>query len=143
MRDRYRNALEDTVVASAFPYGYTLTIWTSGAVLAHARGLPTTADAFLFMGGALIGFATVALIALRGFTSRRVAQPVQVFSLWGAFHLLSIGVAIATAAAVAHLVHNKAAWLLVGLLATALYLTVSAFQITLVEFFQGENQRQS
>jgi hypothetical protein len=44
---------------SVAPYGYTLTVWTSGAVLTHARGIPSTADALLFMLGAVLGFALV------------------------------------------------------------------------------------
>ncbi len=129
--EHYRGALKQTVVSSAFPYGYTLTIWTSGAVLSHARGLPTTADAFLFMGGALIGFALVALIAFGGLYSQNVRPP-AVFSLWEAFHLFSIGLAIGLAAIVAHLVHNMAAWPLDGFLATVLYLTMTAIQIAFV-----------
>jgi hypothetical protein len=130
-RDRYHSALRQTVVSSAFPYGYTLTIWTSGAVLSHARGLPTTVDAFLFMGGALIGFASVALIAFGGLYSKNVRPP-AVFSLWEAFHLFSIGLAIGVAAVVAHTVHSVVAWPLDGFLATVLYLTMTAIQIALV-----------
>jgi hypothetical protein len=135
--NRYRRALRETVVASAFPYGYTLTIWTSGAVLSHARGLPTTADAFLFMGGALIGFALVAMIAFRELHSHRVRR-IEIFSLWEAFHLLSIGLAIGVAAIVAHFVHSMAAWALDGFLATSLYLTTTALQIALVVRFDQE-----
>jgi hypothetical protein len=137
--DRYRDALGETVIASAFPYGYTLTIWTSGAVLAHARGLPTTVDAFLFVGGALIAYVVVATIAFSGFHGRRLRR-LDVFSLWEAFHLLSIGVTIGAAAVVAHLVHSLAAWPLDGFLATALYLTLSAFQVALVERFNREER---
>ena len=49
----YRSAVRTTVAASAAPYGYTLTIWTSGAVLSHARGIPSTGAALLFLVGAV------------------------------------------------------------------------------------------
>ena len=52
MLARYRSALRATIAASAAPYGYTLTVWTSGAVLSHARGIPSAAEALLFLGGA-------------------------------------------------------------------------------------------
>ena len=39
LQARYKSALRATVAASAAPYGYTLTIWTTGAVLSHARGI--------------------------------------------------------------------------------------------------------
>jgi hypothetical protein len=127
----YRSALKQTAVASAFPYGYTLTIWTSGAVLSHARGLPTTGDAFLFMAGALAGFALVALVAFGGLRSETVPDR-GALSVWEAFHLLSIGAAIGVAALVAHLLHSFAAWPLVGFLATVIYLATVALQISLL-----------
>jgi hypothetical protein len=37
---------------SIAPYGYTLTVWTSDAVLTHARGVPSAPDALLLMLGA-------------------------------------------------------------------------------------------
>jgi hypothetical protein len=35
-----RRAFATTVSASAAPYGYTLTVWSSGALLIHFRGSP-------------------------------------------------------------------------------------------------------
>jgi hypothetical protein len=52
MRVRYRSALRATVAASAAPYGYTLTIWTTGAILSHARGIPNTGEARQSQDGA-------------------------------------------------------------------------------------------
>jgi hypothetical protein len=60
---------------SIAPYGYTLTVWTSGAVLTHARGIPTTVDALLFMVGAVVGFALVGVASFGGFRSAPIARP--------------------------------------------------------------------
>lgn len=57
----YRRNLRAALGASAGPYGYTLTIWTTGAVLIHAFGMPSPLDAFLFMAGAVVAFAFVGL----------------------------------------------------------------------------------
>ena len=46
-----RAALATVVAASAVPYGYTLTIWGSGAVLLRSLGAPTAAEAFIFAAG--------------------------------------------------------------------------------------------
>jgi hypothetical protein len=54
------------VAASAAPYGYTLTIWTSGAVLSHARGITSAADALLFLVGAVVAYALVGGLTLGG-----------------------------------------------------------------------------
>src|SRR5437660_4917124 len=56
----YGSALRTAVAASAAPYGYTLTIWTSGAVLSHARGIPGAGDALLFLAGAVAAYVLVA-----------------------------------------------------------------------------------
>jgi hypothetical protein len=46
----YRQQLRRVVAASAAPYGYTLTVWTSGAVATHAQGtLPTPLQAVLLL----------------------------------------------------------------------------------------------
>ena len=126
----YRTALQGAVAASAAPYGYTLTIWTSGGVLIHRRGIPSAWGALLFMVGAVLGFALVGLAAYGGFGPMRPAQPAA-FSLWQALHVVSVGAAIGSAALVGRIVHSPAAWFLGGLLATLLYLGVVGVQLVL------------
>ncbi|MQA14330.1 MAG: hypothetical protein GEV09_09195 [Pseudonocardiaceae bacterium] len=47
---RYRQYLRSSVAASAAPHGYTLTLWTCGAVTIHAEGaFPSTLDALLLL----------------------------------------------------------------------------------------------
>jgi hypothetical protein len=127
---RYRSALRATIVASAAPYGYTLTVWTSGAVLSHARGIPSAAEALLFLSGAVAAYAFIAAVALRGSQERLVPEPATA-AVWGGLHLFAVGLAIGAAAVIAHLVHNVAAWPLVGFFATALYLIVSSGQLAI------------
>ena len=62
----YRHHLRAVVAASAAPYGYTLTLWTAGAVTTHAEGLPSALDALLLLAGAVTGFAGVAAFAYGG-----------------------------------------------------------------------------
>jgi len=129
----YRRHLRNAVATSAAPYGYTLTIWTSGAVTTHARGIPTAWEALLFLGGAVLGFAAAAALAY--------GRPSQVFAtrehgsvrLWGGFHLVSVGLAIGAAALVTALIHDPVAWMVVGFAATLVYLLVIAAQFTLAD----------
>jgi hypothetical protein len=127
----YRAHLQTTVAASAAPYGYTLTIWTSGAVATHDRGVPTAWEALLLLAGAVIGFGIVAAIAHGGPTVSFAVERQPGVRLWGAFHLISVGLAIAASALVTAVVDGPAAWLLVGLVATVTYLAVVAGQFTL------------
>lgn len=89
----YVGALQTVVAASAFPYGYTLTVWTSGAVLADARGTQTTGNAILYMLGAITAYAGVALGAFRNLRATTPSRP-RAFSLWEATHFVSVPAAI-------------------------------------------------
>jgi hypothetical protein len=62
---RYLQALATVVRRSAIPHDYTITIWTSGAVLEHGHGSLTLGQTYLFLLGAVGGFAAIALIAAR------------------------------------------------------------------------------
>ena len=121
------------MAASAAPYGYTLTIWTSGAVVTHARGIPTAVEALLFLAGAVLGFAAVGAAAHGGAARVLRAPREPTVRLWGSFHLPSVGLAIGGAALVAALVQGILAWPLVGFLATCLYLIVIAAQFTIAD----------
>ena len=56
----YRQQLRAVVSASAAPHGYTLTLWTTGAITTHAEGgVPSAVDALLLLVGAVIGFGAV------------------------------------------------------------------------------------
>src|SRR4030095_9975506 len=69
----YRHHLRAVVAASAAPYGYTLTLWTAGAVTSHAQGLPSALDALLLLAGAVTGFAAVGAVADGGLHGGAVA----------------------------------------------------------------------
>jgi hypothetical protein len=76
-----REAVRQAVSMSVARYGYTLTVWTSGAVLTHSRGIPSTVNALLFMLGAVGGFALVGVVSFGRLTARvRVEAPEP--SLW-------------------------------------------------------------
>jgi hypothetical protein len=134
LSDRYRHGLRKAVGTSAGPYGYTLTVWTTGAVLIHARGVPTTLEAMVFMIGAVSGFAVVGALAFRhnpAVRAKSVSHPV----LWGSFHFIPVAASIGAASLVAHFAQGSAAWPCAGFTATTIYLTFVAAQIT---FFEEE-----
>lgn len=63
-RTDYRQHLRGVVAASAAPYGYTLTLWTTGAIATHAQQtLPTALEALLLLAGAVAGFGAVGAYA--------------------------------------------------------------------------------
>jgi hypothetical protein len=133
---RYRSSLRTTVAASAAPYGYTLTIWTTGAILTHARGIPGAGDALLLLAGAVTAYALIGALAfhrasLGAGAEHLVPEPGRA-TAWGGLQFFSVGVAIAGAALVAHFVDNVLVWPIDGFVVTALYLLAAAFQLALV-----------
>ena len=121
------------MVGSAAPYGYTLTVWTSGAITTHSQDIPTALEALLFMGGAVIGFAAVGAAA-HGSATKVLRAPEQAtVQLWGGLHLPAVGFAIAGCAAIVGLAHGVLVWPLVGFSATAIYLLVIAAQFTIAD----------
>ena len=132
-RRSYRTHLKSAVAASAAPYGYTLTIWTSGAVTTHARGIPTAWEALLFLSGAVLGFGVAAAFAYGRPSEILASREHGSVRLWGGFHLVSVGLAIGAAALVTASIKNPVAWMIVGFVATLVYLVVIAAQFTLAD----------
>ena len=108
----YRWATRQAVSMSLGPYGYTVTIWTSGGVLIHSRGAPSSIEALLFMLGAVSGYASVGIVSFGSAGAR--ALTVNPPAIWAGFHVIGIGMAIGAATLVAEGVHSTASWPLGG-----------------------------
>ena len=130
----YRRRLRGSVAQSAAPYGYTLTIWTSGAIVAHVHGVPATVHALVFAAGAILAFMLVGVLAF-GRPEHLLRPPKEAaVEVWGAFHMPVVGAAVGMATLVAHGVENTVlCWFLVGFLSTASYLLLIALQFMLAE----------
>ncbi len=112
---------------SAIPYGYTLTIWCSGAAIEHSHGTPTVADTLLFLVGAIAGFASLGVLA-RSAPAAPLEPPHGGMIRTGQIHLLAVGLALGTAALVA-LIHSFAVWPLGGFTATVVYLALTGIEL--------------
>lgn len=127
----YRHYLRGVVGASAAPYGYTLTVWTTGAIATHAHGaLPSSVDAFLLLAGAITGFGTVSIVAF-GINGALAPGPRGEIRTWGGMHLPSAGSSIALATAISEIIEGWLIWPLVGFTATTTYLLVTGLQFKL------------
>lgn len=131
MRLTYRQYLRAVVAASAAPYGYTLTLWTSGAVTTHAKGVPSTAEALLLLAGAITAFGGIGALAFGSVNSVLVPANGATVRVWGAMHLPSVGLSVLVSSAIAAITPAMAAWPLVGFAATACYLLVLSGQFWL------------
>lgn len=129
----YRHGLREAIGASAGPYGYTLTIWTSGAVIVHHEGLPTGLEAILFALGSIAAFALAGAFAFQmrpgpEEPARRAAHPV----IWGSLHFVPILLAIGAASLIGNLSSGSSTWPAAGFCVTGIYLASVGGQILLV-----------
>ncbi|MDP8902053.1 MAG: hypothetical protein M3N33_13125 [Actinomycetota bacterium] len=120
---RYRSDLRSVVGSSATAYGYTLTVWSTGMILSYAYGPPSPPLVFSFFGGAVLAFALVGVLALGGVTVEFGGAPNRV-QLWGSFHFISVGLAVAAAWLTSAYVASLPGWPLGAFVATAAYLAV-------------------
>lgn len=130
--DDYRQHLRAVVSASAAPYGYTLTLWTAGAVTTSEQGeLPSSAEAVLLLAGAVLGFVVVGTFAFGGINGVLAPGTRGEIRVWGGMHLPSVGLSILLVGWLAGTVPGLPAWPLVGFTATATYLLVIGAQFWL------------
>ncbi len=125
--NRYPAALTTIVRGSAVPYGYTLTIWATGTALQRRHGSPDTVAELLFIAGAVVAFAALAL-CVRRLAPTAGGQPRRALVVTGVVQILAVGVAVAAATLVSHL-RGAAAWPLGAFAATLVYLLVAALEL--------------
>lgn len=139
MRSRYLRGLSSAVSDSAAAYGYTLTVWSSGAVIAHVWKLPDIADVAVFLAGAIAAFAVVEALATRGFRREVEAEPGRVVAIAGALHFLSAGLAVACVYGLALVIGIETlVWLCGSFASTAVYFLMVGVQVALAEWRAGD-----
>ena len=126
-----RAGLGTIVASSAAPYGYTITIWSSGAVLMGSHGKPDVGDVFLFIAGAIAGFTALGVLAPVPPRSHMTIDEPRRRVLAGALDWASVGVAVGVVALIA-LLSGPIVWPLGSLAATVMYLAATGLQLGLV-----------
>ena len=128
--NRYASGLATVLRGSALPYGYTVTVWTSGMMLVRHRGLPSTGQVFLFMLGAVAAFASLGAVVR--WTRGVALDPArETLRRAGMLHVFAVGGALGAATLVA-LIPSGAAWPLGSFLATSVYLGLATLELLFV-----------
>lgn len=142
---RYGITLDKTLRSAVVPYGYTVTIWASGAYLISLRGVPGAVEAFCFVAGALAAFGILASLSQRQPNVPRgdtIAPPIHPDSSHPIFaaglHIAAVGLAFAAAALVDELL-GTAAWFFGSFAVTLIYLSIASAELAIaVEMHQRE-----
>lgn len=106
-------------------YGYTLSIWGSGAILIGQFGVPPAFEVLMFILGGVIGFGVLAMIAFRGVWKSVERRTQDTYIVASMIHILaSFGNVLVSYALIAVLepaIASKYVFLLVGLHASFSY----------------------
>lgn len=130
---RYLAGVDAALRGAALPYGYTVTLWSTGAVTIVERGTPNVGLVFLFALGAAAGYGVLKVLSQEesgGSDPVDVAASPHVVRA-GIVHLAAIGLAIGAAALLAQ-IPSGVAWPLASLAATTIYLSLTSVEIALV-----------
>jgi hypothetical protein len=127
----FASALNTLVSSSAAPYGYTISVWSSGAVLMHFRGPPNVGDVFAFAAGALAGFTLIGLFVHSRLGTMNEPHSSKDRTLAGVLHWFAIGVTLGAVALIAE-IPSWVAWPLAMFAATTIYLLGASVQLAVV-----------
>jgi hypothetical protein len=131
MEDSFRSHLQDSVSASAAPYGYALVIFSTGSVADYVIGRPHVLEVLLFLAGGVLAFLLCEIGAYGRPLVRLRSQAGGPMEAWGHAHLLSAAAAVMASWALLQLVPSDLGWLVVGFSSTAVYLLLNAGQTLL------------
>jgi hypothetical protein len=129
-RSAFTIALGAMMSSSAAPYGYTLSVWSAGAVLISARSFPSIGEVFLFAAGALGAFNLLAVVSTRLGATRAMGLGRERV-ITGALHWFGVGIALGAVALIAQ-IPSWVAWPLGSFAATTLYLLAATLQLAVV-----------
>jgi uncharacterized membrane protein SirB2 len=133
-----RSSLATIIPATAAPYGYTLAIWSCGAVLLRSHGTPSFADTLLFVAGAIVGFDVLGLLAIGVLGHARPIDRRQDRVVAGVLDWVALGAVVAAVVAISG-IPGWAPWLLGPFTATVLYLVIASLQLALLSMRAERN----
>lgn len=127
------NAIGRVTSILSIPYGYTVSLWSAGALTVTRLGPPSALDVFLFVIGAVIAFVALAGI---GRAHLDAEVPMRVPSLV-VINLFPIVAALAVLMVPTGMLSRSFGYLANGLLATATYILSLAVLIRLTSAWRG------
>jgi hypothetical protein len=125
---RLRQALRIELAALGPAYGFTLTIWTTGAMLMHYHGTPLPWEVVVFGASVLAAMSCVALLAF-GAPVRRWSRAEPKRYALGVVHVGSVLLGLGASWGLAALIDGAAAWAVAPFAATAAFEVVVAVEI--------------
>lgn len=128
----YLQAIQTALHGAGLPYGYAITVWSTGAALVAEHGTPSLVEIYLFAAGAVAAYGALTFLtwATDGEAQPLTRSPRRVRA--GLLHVGAIALAITSAALIAKL-SSGVVWPIAPLVATLLYLAIPSVEVALVE----------
>nr|MBA3747274.1 hypothetical protein [Solirubrobacterales bacterium] len=125
-------ALATALHGAGLPYGYAITVWSTGTVLVDAYGPASVGHVFLFAAGATSAYGCLRFLTetVEGEAGTALTRSPHLVRA-GAIHVLAIVLAITAAALIAQ-IDRTVSWPLAPFAATVLYLSVSSLEMALL-----------
>lgn len=111
-------------------YGFTVVVWSTGAMLLHYRGTPQPWEVVVFSGAILTAMAVAAMAAFGGPRVRWRHESPERFAA-GVIHVLSVFAGVGVAWGLAALVQAVEAWAIVPFAAVLTMQALVAVEIHL------------
>ncbi len=127
------NAIGRVTSILSIPYGYTISLWATGALTVRRLGTPSVLDVLLFVGGAVVAFVALAAMGRHHLDAE---VPMRVPSLV-VVNLSPIAVALLVVAIPAQMVGRPLGYFADSFLATAAYILSLAGLIRVTRGLRG------
>ena len=129
----YLRAVDTGLHGAGLPYGYAITVWSTGTTMTGAQGRPSVVSILLFAAGAAAAYGTLRLSTKKaeGDAQKLLTRSPHLVRA-GFLHVAAIGLAIASAALIGE-IQGAATWPLASFAATAVYFGVSSVEMALLE----------
>ncbi len=129
----YLRAVQTALHGVGLPYGYAITVWSTGTALLAERGIPSLVEIYLFAAGGVAAYGGLTLLtwATEGEAQQPLTRSPRRLRA-GLLHVGAIVVAITSASLIAT-ISSAAVWLIAPLVATLLYLGIPSVEVALVE----------
>lgn len=129
-RSLYVRELRLSLRNNAGAYGFSVMITGVFAVLSAIYSSPDVTEIFLFLVGAVVSFATIEVVATRGFRrSLAEREATQVVALGSSLGLVSLSIAVGAAALAGLVVPEPTSWPVGSFVGSSAYLLVTAAEM--------------
>lgn len=118
---RLRNQLQVNLTDESKAYGYTLSIWGSGASLINAFGFPSGMEVMLYVLGAVVGFGLLAVAVYGGMLGAVANLRDEEMVVASMVHLLAALGTVGASVVIANTLSAVPAFFLTGVNASVTY----------------------